>query len=391
MSRHVLIVDSDAQFLPMLKDVFHRVGFEVAVTDARENALHLARSRRPDLILLSVELPAGPAEGYLVCKDFKSDPALSAVPVILISRRAKEEDFVKHRKLKTRADDYLRKPFTDEDLFQRIENLLGFQISNREYLALEEKLHDFLEEKGRLEETIAQRDLRIAELEALLASRAKPIVDSAEVLRLQERVEELETRLERADGERARRQAEAADLRAEVKENSRAIKALDDERKALLEEVEALKAAAAEQEQREEKLKAELAERDGRIAELLHALGEREAALAKATAEAASLNEERNGLAARIKGLTSDAQTAQANAKALESELETLRGEADNLKERLDGLAADLEAARASRRLVEEDLAARTKELAAARKQLGRIRTALAKVVDLLPDENASG
>lgn len=169
MAKKVMVVDGDKQLIPILKDAFHKIGFEVFVESARDQAIQLARDKVPDLIIVSVELPAGPAEGYLACKDFKTDEKLKSVPLLLTSRKAKEEDFAKHRKLKTRADDYLKKPFTDEDLFQRIENLLGFEISKQDYGALEQKMHTYLEQQTRLEDELNERNLEISKLQAQVA------------------------------------------------------------------------------------------------------------------------------------------------------------------------------------------------------------------------------
>jgi CheY-like chemotaxis protein len=163
-SGKVLIVDADPPFVSAMTESFGKVGFKVLQTHTHEGALELARTEKPDIILLSVELPAGVAEGYLICKDLKTDPALSSIPVIILSRKAREEDFERHRKLKTRADAYLRKPVTDADLIAKVEDLLGFQLTPVDYSSLEEKLHTFLEEKQLIEENLREREREILDL-----------------------------------------------------------------------------------------------------------------------------------------------------------------------------------------------------------------------------------
>jgi len=164
--RKVLMVDAEKPFVSAMTESFRKVGFQVLHTDSHEGALELARKEKPDIILLSVELPAGVAEGYLICKDLKTDPELSSIPVIILSRKAREEDFERHRKLKTRADAYLKKPITDADLIAKVEDLLGFQLTPVDYSSLEEKLHSFLEEKQILEENLREREREILELRA---------------------------------------------------------------------------------------------------------------------------------------------------------------------------------------------------------------------------------
>lgn len=399
MTRTVLIVDADAQFLPMLREAFHRVGFEVASTDSRENVVHLARTRRPDLILLNVELPAGNAEGYLVCKDLKSDAELAKIPVILTSRRAREEDFVKHRKLKTRADDYLRKPFTDEDLFQRVENLLGFQISNNEYLALEGKLHEFLEEKSRLEDAIVARDERLAALEAKLAAaeaaKSEPAaLAESELAReeaanrhaeaersadsLRKEINALRGALDEARSAGDTQRVTVEDLRERLSEADRQVMELGGERDTLAAKAAELEAEVGDAVQRADTSASRVAEVETELDDLRELLADAqsrleaaEAALAAKTEEAAAcaaLEEERNKLAETL--------------AATENEAEDLRGEVESVR-------VELEGARDARRAAEQEVTAITKEMGTMRKQMGRIRTALAKALDLLPDENA--
>lgn len=174
-SRHILIVDADKPFVNTISESLKKVGFRVTVVENHTDALERARSDYPDIILLSVELPDGPAEGYLICKDLKTDAELHSIPVIILSRKAREEDFERHRQLKTRADAYLRKPVTDEEIFAKIENLLGFEISHDDYSTLEAKLHAFMEEKHELEEKLREREREIIQLKSQLEqSRFEP-------------------------------------------------------------------------------------------------------------------------------------------------------------------------------------------------------------------------
>ena len=167
--RKVLIIDDDDALIGMLQTAFKRYKFQVLLTRDGTEGLELARQEKPDLVLLSVELPVG--NGFLICKEFKQDAALKDIPVVITSRKATDADFEKHRKLKVRANDYLHKPFTDEELFQKVGNVVGFSLSPDEYTELEAKVHDFLEERHKLEAEIAEKADRIAELEGALAEQ----------------------------------------------------------------------------------------------------------------------------------------------------------------------------------------------------------------------------
>jgi CheY-like chemotaxis protein len=73
-----------------------------------------ARAHRPDCILLCVEL--SPISGYAICNKLKKDAALCDLPLILASIEATPETFEEHRRLKTRADAYLFKPYAVDDV-----------------------------------------------------------------------------------------------------------------------------------------------------------------------------------------------------------------------------------------------------------------------------------
>ena len=66
----------------------------------------MAANHRPDLILLDVMMPE--TDGLTVCRRLKADPELRAIPVILVTAQADEEDVV--RGLDAGADDYVAKP-----------------------------------------------------------------------------------------------------------------------------------------------------------------------------------------------------------------------------------------------------------------------------------------
>jgi DNA-binding response OmpR family regulator len=73
-----------------------------------------AASDKPDLILLSIELPR--MNGFSVCNKLKKDPALKDVPLIIMSSESSDDTFEQHRKLRTRAEDYVHKPIAFGEL-----------------------------------------------------------------------------------------------------------------------------------------------------------------------------------------------------------------------------------------------------------------------------------
>ena len=105
----ILIVEDDAASLELLQRWLARMGCSVLSTQSGESALMLARSHRPDLILLDALLPE--RSGYEVLEEICADPEIGQIPTILIT-----VDDDRPRGLKAGAADYLRKPVTEEQL-----------------------------------------------------------------------------------------------------------------------------------------------------------------------------------------------------------------------------------------------------------------------------------
>lgn len=161
----VLIVDGDDKFAGDLAVGLRARKAEVEIVPSAEAMFEVIARRRPQMILLSVELPKSKGAGYLACNKLKKDPDKASIPILLMSTTATEEDFAKHRKLTTRANEYVRKPFSDDEFFKKVGNVLGFEISHGEFEQLQEKVHDFLGEKADLEAEIREKAERIAQLE----------------------------------------------------------------------------------------------------------------------------------------------------------------------------------------------------------------------------------
>ena len=65
--------------------------------------------------------------GFPVCNKLKKDPALKDVPLIIMSSESSEETFEQHRKLRTRADDYVHKPIAFGELHQHISAFIALE------------------------------------------------------------------------------------------------------------------------------------------------------------------------------------------------------------------------------------------------------------------------
>src|ERR1700753_2603789 len=117
MTTKVLVFESDAAFAAELRSELAKLDCDVTVVDDGNAGLQQAASDVPNLILLSIELPR--MNGFSVCNKLKKDPKLKDVPLIIMSSESSEETFEQHRKLRTRAEDYVHKPISFEDLLAR--------------------------------------------------------------------------------------------------------------------------------------------------------------------------------------------------------------------------------------------------------------------------------
>ncbi len=107
---NVLIIDSEPAVAQAIKDALGARGVDSHITADGTDGLEYVRTNKPELIILCVELTRG--SGYSVCNKLKKDSGMASIPLILTSSQATEETFEQHKKLRTRAEAYVKKPFT---------------------------------------------------------------------------------------------------------------------------------------------------------------------------------------------------------------------------------------------------------------------------------------
>jgi excisionase family DNA binding protein len=117
----VLVVDDDAAIIEMLVELLERDGrFEVATATTGFDAGMRTREFRPDLIVLDYMLPD--INGNAVCRSIRADPSLRDVKIIIVSGVVDRDDVEKL--YADGADDFLQKPFSIEQLVNRIIELV---------------------------------------------------------------------------------------------------------------------------------------------------------------------------------------------------------------------------------------------------------------------------
>ncbi|MCL6516027.1 winged helix-turn-helix domain-containing protein [Alicyclobacillus sp.] len=131
----ILVVEDEEPIANILKYSLEREGYQVEVAFDGVEAVRLAHSLEPHLILLDVMLPE--KDGFQVCREIR---AFSAAPIIMLTARNAEVDKVLG--LELGADDYVTKPFSIRELLARVK-------ANLRRSAMEDITQE--EERGRLQ------------------------------------------------------------------------------------------------------------------------------------------------------------------------------------------------------------------------------------------------
>lgn len=117
----VLAVDDDATTTAIVRAVVTRNGMACHVAANGKEALQAARTLKPSVIILDVNMPF--VGGFEVLSTLRNDPETASIPVIMLTSVQQEADVV--RGFALGADDYVAKPFNPMELLARIRRLVG--------------------------------------------------------------------------------------------------------------------------------------------------------------------------------------------------------------------------------------------------------------------------
>lgn len=116
----VLVVEDDEDILELIVYNLKKNRYEVVSTSSGEEAIALAQSEKPEIILLDIMLPD--INGIEVCRRVKNHNSLAKLPIVFISAKGEEEDVC--RGLEAGADDYIVKPFSVKILLARVQSVV---------------------------------------------------------------------------------------------------------------------------------------------------------------------------------------------------------------------------------------------------------------------------
>ncbi|MGI9647927.1 MAG: response regulator [Acidimicrobiia bacterium] len=115
--KKVLVVEDELKIARLVRDYLQQAGYGVVEAVDGPSALSLARSHKPDMVVLDLGLPG--MDGLDVARRLRAD---SAVPIIMLTARSEESDRIVG--LELGADDYIIKPFSPKELVARIRAVL---------------------------------------------------------------------------------------------------------------------------------------------------------------------------------------------------------------------------------------------------------------------------
>lgn len=119
--RHrILIADDEENIRTLLQYNLESAGFECVVACDGLDAVHMAQSQCPDLIILDWMMPE--LSGNAVCKELQQSQDTAHIPIIMLTARAEEVDVIKG--LNSGACDYVKKPFSPQELIARVQATL---------------------------------------------------------------------------------------------------------------------------------------------------------------------------------------------------------------------------------------------------------------------------
>jgi len=120
MAQSILIVDDEKDIVDLVAYNVGKEGYGILKAYDGEGALRLARSEKPDLIVLDLMLPG--IQGLEVCRRIRRNPDTAGIPIIMLTARGDEFDKVVG--LEAGADDYITKPFSVKELLARVKAVL---------------------------------------------------------------------------------------------------------------------------------------------------------------------------------------------------------------------------------------------------------------------------
>lgn len=121
MAHKILVVDDEPNIVLSLEFLMKQAGFAVRTASDGEAALAAIAAETPDMVLLDVMMPR--KNGYEVCQAIRDNPNWKNVRIIMLTAKGREIE--REKGLALGADDYITKPFSTQEVVERVHELLA--------------------------------------------------------------------------------------------------------------------------------------------------------------------------------------------------------------------------------------------------------------------------
>ena len=121
MTKRILVVEDQEDLRGVLRDLFTSSGYIVIEAVDGAAGVAKAKSDRPDLILMDIQMPV--IDGYEATRQIKADPNLTSIPVVAVSSFAMKGDEEKARA--AGCDGYVTKPYSPVQLLRMVRSYLA--------------------------------------------------------------------------------------------------------------------------------------------------------------------------------------------------------------------------------------------------------------------------
>jgi DNA-binding response OmpR family regulator len=123
----ILIAEDERDIRELVNFSLQFGGFTVVQAANGAEAVELAQKERPDLILMDVRMPK--MTGYEACRQMKSMPDLSDIPVVFLSAKGQESEI--QTGLESGAEEYILKPFAPDELVKQVQAVIDRVAARR--------------------------------------------------------------------------------------------------------------------------------------------------------------------------------------------------------------------------------------------------------------------
>jgi two-component system cell cycle response regulator DivK len=120
MTKRILVIEDQADNLQILRDLLTNEGYQIIEAKDGVAGVKAAAAEHPDLILMDIQLPV--LDGYEATRRIKADPALRAIPIIVVTSYSLSGDEAKARA--AGCDDFVPKPYNRRQLMAKIREYL---------------------------------------------------------------------------------------------------------------------------------------------------------------------------------------------------------------------------------------------------------------------------